>query len=162
MASEKDLTPDELAAAARDMEGVLNAEPRLNDYGFGVHDDPSKTPDELMTMFQKYRDDIREPCSLAQFMAARGWLRQFPKTKQLNKRAGSYSLKHVAEHDIGYVTNGVFIAAAIAEGFMVRRIWRWDDTDNPNAWFNISRTAWRAVEPVYANPPGARRVRVRP
>jgi len=53
--------------------------------------------------------------SLAQFIVARRWLSQFGKLKSLNKRGSSYGLKHVAAHDIGYVTNGVFIAAAIAE-----------------------------------------------
>jgi hypothetical protein len=33
----------------------------------------------------------------------------------------------------------VFIAAAIAEGFSVRRI----SGNNPNAWFNVPSTAWR-------------------
>jgi hypothetical protein len=43
--------------------------------------------------------------------------------------------KHIAAHDIGYVTNGVFIA----KGFSVRRI----NDSNPNAWFNISSAAWK-------------------
>jgi hypothetical protein len=30
----------------------------------------------------------------------------------LVKSLDSYGLKHIAEHDIGYVTNGVFIATA--------------------------------------------------
>jgi hypothetical protein len=41
------------------------------------------------------------------------------------------------ERDIDYVTNGVFIAAAIAEGFSVQRI-----GNSPNAWLNISSAAW--------------------
>jgi hypothetical protein len=48
------------------------------------------------------------------------------------------SSKPIAEHDIGYVTNGVFIAAAIAEGFSVRRI-----NNTPNAMFNISSAGWK-------------------
>jgi hypothetical protein len=82
---------------------------------------------------------MRAPRSLAQFMAARGWLRRFSKIRALNRRGTSYGLKHCAEDDIGYVTNGVFIAAAITEGFNVRRV-------GPNAWFNISTEAWRYVE----------------
>ena len=35
----------------------------------------------------------------------------------------------------------MFIAAAIAEGFRVRRI----NDSNPNAWFNISSAAWGAL-----------------
>jgi hypothetical protein len=33
----------------------------------------------------------------------------------------TYGIKHTAEHDIGYVTNRIFIAAAAAEGFNVVR-----------------------------------------
>jgi hypothetical protein len=40
------------------------------------------------------------------------------------------------------VTNGVFIAAAIAEGFTVRRA----DYNSPNVWFNISTEAWLQVD----------------
>jgi hypothetical protein len=75
----------------------------------------------------------------------RVWLRQFNKTKTLNKRSGtSYGLKHVAEEDIGYITNGVFIAAAIAEGFRVKRC----SDNSPNGRLNISKAArgrgWRS------------------
>jgi hypothetical protein len=65
---------------------------------------------------------------LAAFTAARAWLRQFSKLKRVNQRGTSY----------GYITNGVFIAAAIAEGYRVRRT----RGGSPNAWFNISTKAW--------------------
>ena len=82
------------------------------------------------------------PRSLAEFTAARGWLRRFAKIKALNRRGSSYGLKHCAEDDIGYVTNGCFIGAAIAEGFTVRCT----DYGSPNAFFNISTEAWRHTE----------------
>jgi hypothetical protein len=137
-----DLTPAALATAAIDMDLVLEREPRLGDFGFGVCDPRSKTPEERAADLLRNRDLIREPRSLAQFMAARGWLRRFGKIRALNRRGTSYGLKHCAEDDIGYVTNGVFIAAAIAEGFTVRRA----ESGSPNAWFNISTEAWRHVE----------------
>jgi hypothetical protein len=40
------LTPYELASAAIDMDLVLEREPRLGDFGFGVRDPRSKTPEE--------------------------------------------------------------------------------------------------------------------
>jgi hypothetical protein len=93
---------------------------------------------------RRNRDLIREPRSLARLTTARGWLRRFGKLKSVNKSGTSYGLKHMAEDDIGYVTNGVFIAVAIAEGFTVRRA----DFDSANAWFNISTEAWRhATDP---------------
>jgi hypothetical protein len=137
-----DLTPDELASAAIDMDCVLEREPQLGDFGFGVWDPRSETPEERAADLRRNRDLVRAPRSLAQFMAARGWLRQFGKLKAINRCGTSYGLKHCAEDDVGYVTNGCFIAAAIAEGFAVRRA----DFDSPNAWFNISTEAWRHVE----------------
>lgn len=78
------------------------------------------------------------PISIGQFTLARSWLATKKKTTGITKRGTSYGLKHVAEHDIGYVTNGIFIAAAIAEGFQVQRA-----GGSPSAWFNISVKAWR-------------------
>jgi hypothetical protein len=136
-----DLSPAELATAAIDMDLVLEREPLLSDNGFKQL--RGRRPlAEHEAQFLKWREDMREPKSLAQFMAARGWLRQFSKIKALNRRGTSYGLKHCAEDNIGYVTNGVFIAAAIAEGFTVRRA----EFGSPNAWFNISTEAWRHVE----------------
>jgi hypothetical protein len=137
-----DLTPAGLASAALDMDLVLERELLLGDFGFGVWDPRSKTPAERAAELLRDRGLIREPRSLAQFVAARSWLRQFSKIKALNRRGTSYGLKHCAEGDIGYVTNGCFIAAAIAEGFTVRCA----EFGSPNAWFNISTEAWRHVE----------------
>ena len=136
-----DLTPAELATAAIDMDRVLEREPQLSDNGFKQFE-RHQSQAERDAEFLKWREDLREPRSLARFMAARGWLKQFRKIKALNRGGTSYGLKHCAEDDIGYVTNGVFIAAAIAEGFTVRRV----EFGSPNAWFNISTEAWRHVE----------------
>jgi hypothetical protein len=145
-ASERDLTPEEIAAAAADMVKVLEIEPQLGDFGFGVSFPSGKTPEERIADLERNRASICEPRSLAQFMAARRWLRQFIKTKALSDKGSSYGLKHVAERDIGYLTNGVFIAAAIAEGFKVRRI-----RDTANAQIAISAKAWATIpHRVYA------------
>jgi len=110
-ADETDLPPHEVATAAVDMKRILEQEPKLSDFGFGLSDF-DKTQEERVARFREDRESICEPRSLAQFIIARGWLHQFAKLKSLNKRGSSYGLKHVAEQDIGYVTNGVFIAAA--------------------------------------------------
>jgi len=62
------------------------------------------------------------------------WLDNIDKIKTFNKRIGSYGLKHVCEHSIKhYVSNGVFIAAAIAKHFKFKRY-----SDGPNCIFNMS------------------------
>ena len=135
-ASEANLTADQLAAAAADMASVLDREPHLSDFGFGA---PDRRPAGERAAFEREnRETIRAPRSLAQFMAARAWLRRFRKIRKLSPPGSSYGLKHRAEYDIGYITNGVFIAAAIAEGFKVERI-----RSSPNAQLNISALAWR-------------------
>jgi hypothetical protein len=136
-AVETDFTPDQLEVAAADMARVLEQEPELSDFGYGLSG-AEQTHEERRARFETNRQLIREPRSLAQFLAARQWLRQFAKIGSFNKRGTSYGLKHVAAHDMGYCTNGVFIAAAIAEGFRVRREGR-----SPNVVLNISTTACR-------------------
>jgi hypothetical protein len=66
-----------------------------------------------------------------------GWLGRQKMIKTINRTGTSYGLKHVAERDIGYLTNGIFIAAAHACGYRVVRV-----GDSPNAWLNISQAAW--------------------
>jgi len=136
---------DDLARPLANMRAVMASYPQLADFGFGIYQGYRGKPlEERLTIFERDRATLLDDRSLAQFMGARQWLRQFTKTKAVNPRAGSsYGLKHVAEADIGYVTNGVFIAAAAAEGFIVKRC----RPDSPNAWFNISSRArsigWR-------------------
>ena len=72
-----DLTPAESATAAIDMDLVLEREPQLGDFGFGVY---AKTPEERAADLLRNRDLIREPRSLAQVMAASpafGWRNTF-------------------------------------------------------------------------------------
>lgn len=72
------------------------------------------------------------------------WLRLVGRTKHPNPRVGSsYQLKHRAEkywknhREAGqdyYISNGMFIAAAIHLGFIVKPI-----TESPNARVNIAK-----------------------
>ena len=122
-------------SALADMHAVMNAHPQLTDHGFGIFDGYRRKPiEERKAIFARDRACLTEERALGQFDAARAWLRQWSKLKRINPRVGSsYHLKHVAQDAIGYSTNGVFIAAAIAEGFMVKRC----DWSSPNAWLNI-------------------------
>lgn len=134
----EDYTPEELAAAAAAMARVLAEQPELGSFGFGVFLAQDKTPAQREAELRAHRQQIVEPASLAQFLAARNWLRQFSKRQSINRTGTSYGLKHVAEHDIGYATNGAFIAAAIAEEFRVLRA----GPMSPNAFLAISARAW--------------------
>jgi len=131
------LPPVVLAEALTLMKRILAACPDLCNFGFSVFDPRHKTASQQEAEFAEEREAICQPRSLVAFIATRKWLHGKPKISRLNKKASSYGLKHVAENEIGYITNGVFIAAALAEGFKVQRI-----GDTPNAWLNISSSVW--------------------
>ena len=115
----------------------------LSTWGFGLRENyPPK---------QNYRADLAadqdllfDPTHCKQFELALVFLQRAEKRKSLNRRITSYQLKHVAEnvsrefglypHLGDWVKNGVFIAAAIYEGFEVRRR-AWNSLD---AFLNIS------------------------
>lgn len=117
------------------MRVVMAAEPELTDFGFGVYRDARQTDAERRQRFEDDRAALLDPRALNGFVRARDWLARQARTKGLNQYGTSYGLKHVAAHSAGYVTNGVFIAAALAEGFKVKRT-------GPNAYLNISKRAW--------------------
>ena len=69
------------------------------------------------------------------------WLQRIEATKHVNYRAGtSYGLKHIAERDIGYIQNGIFICAAYLAGFKTRT---W--LTEPNTEFNMTVKSIKAA-----------------
>ena len=130
---------DVLAAATAEMNRILDQHPQLTDHGFGTYNDtfPGAPRETRDAEFKRDRETIQDDRSIAAFIATKHWLADFPKIKTLNQKGTSYGLKHIAEEEIGYVTNGVFIAAAIAEGFRVVCI-----DGGPNALLNISNKVW--------------------
>jgi hypothetical protein len=114
--------------------------------GYGLHRDPV----QCKAVWD------REPCSdarlAAQVARATEWLSHWPRTKVINKKAGtSCGLKHVAEHwhrarspgrDY-YISNGALLMAAHRLGFMIEPTtgWSGDWYDFANAWLNIASAA---------------------
>ena len=68
------------------------------------------------------------------------WLKEakIKKISSINRKQSSYKYKHVVEEQIGYITNGQFIAAAILSGFEYE--WK-----GPNAYFNMSQKDWNRI-----------------
>ena len=58
--------------------------------------------------------------------------------KTINRSAWSYTLKHVCEMDIQYVSNGEFIAAASLLGYRYKQ-------NGSNCWFNMGTGAINAA-----------------
>jgi hypothetical protein len=131
------LPPPVLDGALTVMKNILAEHPDLGNFGFGVFDSRHKTASQREAELAEEREVICQPRSLVAFIETRKWLRGKTKINKLNKKGSSYGLKHVVEREIGYITNGVFIAAAIAEDFNVKRI-----ADSPDAWLNISSSVW--------------------
>lgn len=121
---------------------ILAAHPQLSEFGYGVYAQYAQTGNALEQIageLTKQRASMVQPAALEQFHCARVWLRQFDKTARPNPRGTSYGLSRVAQRVIGPVRHGLFIAAALAEGFSVVRA----NPGSPNALLNISSHAWR-------------------
>ena len=90
--------------------------------------------------FDRSRNRMLDDNHVAQFRIALFFLLfHCTRRKTINRRLTSYALKHLAERaarEIGcsaYVSNGLFLTAAIALGFTVKPI-----AGTPNAWLNVS------------------------
>ena len=77
------------------------------------------------------------------FDAACVWIREhLPPTPRCRGYYSSYYLKHVAEAEIGYLTNGLFIAAMLHCGHRFRQ----PGKDNPNAYFPLHKRKVKALD----------------
>jgi hypothetical protein len=106
---------------------AIELEPRLTLHGLGA---PTESRSLVyscdLAVVERDRPRCFTPDALRQLGTARAWIRH--RTRRLkHPRAGSYGLKHRAEHwgrdEIGaaysYVSNGALIAAALLEGCTV-------------------------------------------
>jgi hypothetical protein len=135
--------------AAAAIKRAIELFPTLTDEGLAEWYERGMTPAERKEQFRQSREAMFHPGSIESFINAVGWLSRQGKRKTFNRHGTSYGLKHVASEEIayqlkangrdgdGYMTNGIFIAAAIATGFDIKQI-----DDGPNAWLNIATSAW--------------------
>lgn len=93
---------------------VLAEHPQLSDFGFGR---PNFKCDDFDMAEQ--RRSLRS--RLGQVRAAHDYLTGLRRTTADDDLPTSYGLKHEAEHEIGYTTNGAFIAAAIIAGVPMKK-----------------------------------------
>jgi hypothetical protein len=111
------------------MSRVLDDYPELALWGFFI-------PNRRLPLSEGQRDQLAQDRArmfdeLEEFELAQSWLRRW----NVDPRCSSYGLKHKAEPAIGYVPNGVFIAAAAAIGLRVVR----NEPRSPNATFERVR-----------------------
>ncbi len=119
---------------------IIDILPQLTNFGIGIYDDGRKlSREEYKRKFDEEQATLLN--SLDDFVKACSWLNQISKIKSINRHRTSYGLKHVAEKHMGYVTNGVFIAAAIHCGFKYKI-----NDGSPNVMFNMSEKSIKEIE----------------
>lgn len=126
---------------------TMNQVPLLNDFGIGIYAGDRKKPkteqDEI-----RAKDTAKLRSSVAEVEATVQWLLEnVQPTKTINKLHTSYGLKHIAEKDIGYITNGVFIAAGIIAGYPYEIL-----PDSPNVPFGMSEKSIKDLGACRRNP----------
>lgn len=111
---------------------AMTQEPSLTWEGFGAGYFKA-TPQERRTAFIDARIELRGNADRIEQI--RAWLEaNITPRKTIDPAAGSYSLKDLAERDLGwYLSNGEFIAAAIIAGYPYRA-----EFESPNARFGMS------------------------
>jgi hypothetical protein len=115
--------------------------PELNTLGIGLLWEQGQQPKvEQQAIYEKHRAQLRK--SVVEIDATVSWLRENVRpTKTINTRHTSYGWKAVAEKDIGYITNGMFIAAGIIAGYPYEI-----KSGSPNVPFGMSEVSLRKLE----------------
>ncbi len=113
-----------------DIAAVIKKVPQLNSFGIGLYQNGrGLSAGQRAANLKGGQDELlgmtRECTAICE------WLSGKAKIKTINKRHSSYGLKHKAEKEIGYITNGAFICAAVFCGFDFK-------ASGPNAHFNVS------------------------
>jgi hypothetical protein len=120
------------------IEDMINLIPELTDFGIGIY--PNHQGD------MQNEDIFRESQlqllgSFKDFDKAVNWLKKVEKISNFNTKRSSNNLKLLAERDIGYISNGIFIAAAIHSGFRFKL-----EPESPNVQFNMSERSLKKLE----------------
>jgi hypothetical protein len=125
---------------------TMEKNPLLTCAGWGISNfnNLNKLPDKERNAarkknFNNEREDLR-----VNFKAVEEtyyWIKNnMTPIKTINRDNSSYNLKHRAEHDIGYIANGVFIAAALIACYEVKYV-----HGSINVYFNMSKKAIKEV-----------------
>lgn len=124
---------------------TMERHPDLSSAGWGVHAsrEQEMTPDERaehgLAIFLEARGELRENWRAVEVTCH--WIQKnMAPIKTFNRDSTSYGLKHRAEKDIGYITNGVFITAALLMGYKYKV-----DERSLNVQFNMSKKNINAV-----------------
>ncbi len=130
------ISTDDTATTKVTVRGILKLYPELTYGGFVIGGGPKRSRKERAAEKRRARRKMLTLFPLDQFRRAISWLDEQPRTRKINRRAGSsYGLKEEVELDGQYVSSGMFIAAAIACGYQVERA----GFNSRDAWLNIGQ-----------------------
>ncbi len=126
--------------AKMDLLFVLETEPTLNGFGFGLTRSAYPSDADYERQLIASRNEMIQEYEV--FTMVSDWLRLNAKPrKTINPAMSSYGWKHHVERKIGrYVSNGIFIAAAIHCGFKYKKM-------APNADFNLIAPTQSDLQP---------------
>lgn len=118
----------------QELSAILELHPDLHDGGYGTARPASfgtATPESRAALLAR----------VAAFVACKQWIADnLAPSQRMNLWRTSYGMKHIAEREIGYVTNGTFIAAMLACGYRMER------KPHYNPHFAIAELSARAAE----------------
>jgi hypothetical protein len=138
----------------KDIEAVIKRHPLLTNYGYGLGDEALELPrDERRALHRKEQEALLG--NLEQVGRAMKWWAAKEKTATTkSQKYDSYALKNnFAEAEVGYVSNGAFIAAGILCGFEVVGTGR-----GVNVYFNLSARSLRPCAEAETRPPRSKTV----
>jgi len=147
-----------IAAARVAIRNVMEAEPRLSHWGYGVGR-PKRKPDgkwenakEHHARFLVEREQLLSDGPVEEFLRSLVLVQLIAPIKTINRRSRSYGLKHRAENlkctypcgtTLGpaYVANGSLIVAAVHAGFTYKTFLDDLGYEDVNVAFNMSQTS---------------------
>ena len=109
---------------------IVDENPEITDFGFSSLEDGKKLSKmERQRLITQERTRLYN--SILSIEKIYYWIcNNLVVQSTINKNISSYNLKQKAELDVGYISNGAFIVAALYSGLKYRRV-------GPNAYFNI-------------------------
>lgn len=108
---------------------LIHRHPLLSDGGYGVSRD-------YANKHTAWRASLVTPGSIAEIERLVEWIDgNLTPQRTINRRHSSYGLKHIAERETGYISNGQFIVAALLCGY------RMESKPHYNPSFNITEAS---------------------
>lgn len=115
---------------------TMKEEPALNAIGISFPFDSSLSLSQRQVKFKEAREELKN--SFPEIDKIASWFQDnIVPIKTIDRSRTSYRLKHIVERQIGYITNGQFIAAAIICGYPYKAIY-----GSPNVYFGMSKKSF--------------------